>query len=250
MVLRHGTTFTPTTGDLPFCLIGEGGEGEGEGEIEGESTCDVFCEGTGVCVYECLFGCEWPSFAAECGVAGDGEGGGQRIPLRWGLGMVRAILCNDQQPHHEGVLADYENNLATLEGRGGCQESSAMEAMVSPYRHAVAALLLVSNGIQSRVRNCLGLQCNYPVYDINDKTADEPFSDDGDLDGDGMTNADEYDNVAAWGGSMEDFIEAVTNPSSYGQPMPTVRWVGLACLAALLMFAVVLILRRKTAAKA
>jgi len=193
--------------------------------------CESVCEGTSACFHECLFACGWQSFADDCGVVGDGEGGGQRIPMRWSLGMVRAVLCNPGHPHHDAALADYEANLTILEGDGACQEDPATQAMVYPYRHSLAALLLVSDGMQDRVKTCLGLECDYVVYHGNNKATDESFSDDGDLDNDGITNADEYDNIVSLGGTMEDFVEAVMEPVQ----MSVAATRGLLILTSLLL---------------
>ena len=81
--------------------------------------------------------------------------------MPWGLGRVRAVLCNPRHPRHDQTLAAYEANLAILEGLGDCQEDPAVLELVAPYRHAAAAMLTVSRGIQTRVKECLGLECDY-----------------------------------------------------------------------------------------
>jgi len=233
-------TILSTIGGFPEVFVGmfsSGMDVGGEGEGEGEGNCEAACEGTSGCSYECLFGCGWAGFAEDCSVDDDGGGGGQRIPLRWGLGMVRAVLCNPGHPHHDGTLADYEANLAIIEGSAECQEEPAVQAMVWPYRHSLAALLLVSSVVQNRVEACLGLECDYVVYHVNAKTIDEPFSDDGDLDGDGVTNADEYDNVIPWGGSIDDFVSAAMQSWWSGEELPAATRPSLALLAVLLLLA-------------
>jgi hypothetical protein len=49
------------------------------------------------------------------------------------------------------------------------------------------------------------------------KSPNEPFSGSGDLDGDGWTNADEYNGVLSWGGDGEDFLQSALDPEWDGQ---------------------------------
>ncbi len=173
-------------------------DGEGEGDE---------------CYYQTLFEYEWPLLAVDWNLDDDGvNAAGHTIPERWGLSMVHTVLCNTRHPHHDGTLAAYETNLAALESTipGGCEEDPLVLARIEPYRHAVAGLLLINQSRQDYFKDLFGLECDYAVYRRGGKTPDEPFSDDGDLDGDGVANADEYDNVVSWGGSLDHFVEAVT----------------------------------------
>jgi hypothetical protein len=72
------------------------------------------------------------------------------------------------------------------------------------------------------------------------KTTGEPFSADGDIDGDGISNGDEYDQVVAVGGNAEVAAQAIMDPLNLwpGNPaLPVVGAAGLALLAGALAFA-------------
>ncbi len=69
------------------------------------------------------------------------------------------------------------------------------------------------------------------------KTASEPFSAQGDLDQDGVTNGEEYQNNEAAGGDIDSFMAAANNPNSNGKTLPAMgMWGALLCVALLLAF--------------
>ena len=76
---------------------------------------------------------------------------------------------------------------------------------------------------------------------------DEPFSDFGDIDDDGVPNVTEYKNVVAAGGSLEGFAEAALDPALDGKAadLPVAGSLALSLVALLLATAAVFAQRRK-----
>jgi len=76
------------------------------------------------------------------------------------------------------------------------------------------------------------LEGEYLTVRDNRRAVDqEVFSDAGDLDGDGASNTEEYNNVKSHGGSIDDFASATSDPSSRGFALPAAGWLGLLLLA-------------------
>ncbi len=130
------------------------------------------------------------------------------------------ILCDASWPYqlvHEEVYAAYAQNLLALE-----QEGSA----VQPYKEVLAALLLMGMDLRNYFILEFGLTGSYTVFfegkDV-DKAPNEPFSGAGDLDGDGLSNTEEYDLVVGSGGSIEDFARSAL----YRQGRVRCRWRGV-----------------------
>ncbi len=120
----------------------------------------------------------------------------------------------------------YLSNLGALQ-----REVPAIAARVEPYKHALAALLLVNEQRQDHLRGLLGLETEYEVVRSPGKSIYEPFSEEGDLDGDYASNLTEYESLVASGGNIEDFAALVTNPLVGGPPVPALSLVGLALLS-------------------
>jgi len=153
------------------------------------------------------------------------------LPEQWALRLVALILCEDRWPYqliHDEVYDAYTQNLLTLE-----QESSS----VQPYKDVLAALLLISADLKQYFITELGLSGSYTVFSdggkINAKSPSEPFSGTGDIDDDGITNADEYTAVATGGGSIETFAQMALYWNGAG-PLPVAGLVGMAILLGLI----------------
>ena len=56
----------------------------------------------------------------------------------------------------------------------------------------------------------------YRVFDASAKNLDEPYSGPGDLDRDGLTNQQEYENVLARNGTPADYAAAASDPDADG----------------------------------
>lgn len=77
------------------------------------------------------------------------------------------------------------------------------------------------------------------VFGVDGKAAGEPFSAEGDYNGDGVTNKDTYDLVSAAGGDRFDYVTAAAsdNPFWQGNPaLPVASATGLVITASLLAF--------------
>ncbi len=157
---------------------------------------------------------EWPLFQADLDLPGIHTPAtpGRRIPERYALGMIEAIFCLEGHPDFDSAVQAYELNLAALRA-----EDDPQLSRIAPYQHVLAAVLMISQVRQDYFVGELGLANDYvTVLHPGAKTSDEPFSDEGDLDSDGVTNGDEYDNTIASGGAMTAFLVAVLNPALMG----------------------------------
>lgn len=160
---------------------------------------------------------------------------GDGLPEALLFELVAWILADAQLPYHDQVAEAYTTNRGVL---------GDYPVMV-PYRDCLAALILASEA------NILYLLANAGLpsegYEVvrAAKSPTEPLSGEGDLDGDGYSNAEEYSNVLAAGGTDADFLEAVLNPLLHGgEQMPVAAWPGLALLLGLCGAAGVRVLRK------
>ena len=84
-----------------------------------------------------------------------------------------------------------------------------------------------------------GLTRSYTVFSqgkTNGKSPHEPFSGAGDIDGDGITNADEYAAVVSGGGSIDTFAQVALYWPGSG-PLPVAGIIGLGALASVIALA-------------
>jgi hypothetical protein len=151
---------------------------------------------------------------------------GDGIPDLWQLRLFADAYCNDLHRLHEIVLSVYEANLATLivekpEAASSWTWAAATMGLSADMRAAVCAIY--------------GLDPDhYEVCQEPGKGVDEPFSAQGDCDGDGASNVEEYEYVVAAGGDIDDFAmqAAENNPFWEGNPdVPAVTAMGLMLLA-------------------
>jgi len=193
------------------------------------------------CFYQSLFVEEWPLIAADLGLQDNNvHSPGDTIPERWAVAMVWTVLCNFDHPHRDATFAAYIANIAALEN-----EQASIATQVDPYKHILAALLLVNQNRQNHFKTLLGLEGVYEVVHSPARLiSDEVFSDDGDLDGDGVSNVEEYDNVIESGGSIDDFAEATSDPNLKGILMPVLGVLGLVVLAAMLPAMMMIMMNR------
>jgi len=74
------------------------------------------------------------------------------------------------------------------------------------------------------------LQRQYEVFHGNSKASGEPLSAQGDLDADGVSNLQEYQNTLANGGGVDEYVEAALNPlldGSNTEGLPIAGFAGL-----------------------
>jgi hypothetical protein len=124
-------------------------------------------------------------------------------------------------------------------------EAEADFASLQDYKLGLAALLLLSTDMQTAVSDALAgqsitlsgtyevvkvvggvfmpsalegksLAVGYETFAGLTKATDEPYSATGDFDGDGTSNLAEYQNIAALGGTPEDFAASANDPTDDG----------------------------------
>jgi len=172
-----------------------------------------------------MFDAQWAALIDERGFSDDLDTDG--LPERWALRLVGAVLTNPAYPYAVELEEAYLANLEQLD---------TQESTVAPYRKTLAALLLMSQAVRDFVIVEFGLTGTYAVVSIGPKPSNEPFSGEGDLDGDQFSNAEEYAGMISWGGSIDQFPDFALNPLWSGQEsLPVGDHWGLAAL--LLIFA-------------
>ena len=141
------------------------------------------------------------------------------LPELWALRLTALLLCTEN-PWNATAYAVYAPNLAELE---------AEAPGVQGYREVLAALLGMSQDLQDYFVSRLGLTGDYVVFQDPGKTPNEPLSGQGDLDRDGLSNAQEYAAVVASGGSIEDFAQMALFWQGAGA-MPVAGLLGIIAL--------------------
>jgi len=141
----------------------------------------------------------------------------------WQLRLFADAYCNDYHRLHAVVVSVYEANLATL----------LTEKPGAAFRWTAAAIGL-STDMRAAICAILGLhRDHYQVYREPGKGIDEPFSASGDCDGDGMSNAEEYEYVVSMGGDIDAFAMQAAENSPFWNGNPAVPAAGLIALAVL-----------------
>lgn len=152
--------------------------------------------------------------------------------------MIEAA-CRDANPSLQtAAIEAYNANLAIL-------DSESDVALVADLRQGLAALLSISAATQAAVFDTLTdggvlLEGDYFVVTCSGTTdciaespiaraADEPFSGPGDIDGDGVTNAEEFHNVVIVGGTLGVFIVVAFDSTEDGTNLILLEDDGATC---------------------
>lgn len=108
------------------------------------------------------------------------------------------------------VLADYANVLAVL-SLASQQSQDALAEVLMDFGFALPA------GLETVVCDDLGV-CSPALDAASDEKGalNEPYAGAGDYDLDGVTNAEELDNVLDAGRGVEEFVSAATDPTTAG----------------------------------
>jgi hypothetical protein len=172
------------------------------------------------------------------------------------LALVRESVCNANAPIllTSSTTLAYETNLMLFDAE---MDTTALER----FREAIAVLMLTNATTETLIKaviafanpsapltadyvqvTCSGGVCmpaptrnttatgEFLDFDGVPRAADEPFAADGDLDGDGVTNLTEYNNIQAQGGTLGDFVVVATSPELDGTE--PVRSSGNGCFIA------------------
>jgi hypothetical protein len=193
----------------------------GDGVNTGESYIVKILPGTITVHYLSLFDAEMealyqllPADYLTADLDGDG------LPDRFQAGLVAYVLSVQTHPYHNLVRALYEATIVEL------QNEPTYAAELAPYHHALAALIISSQDMADYWIAYFGLVGSYSSFVIS-KTANEPFSASGDLDGDGYTNIEEFQNNEDAGGDIYRFLEAASDPTLSGKALPAAEALGI-----------------------
>lgn len=127
------------------------------------------------------------------------------MPDRYQVGLVAYVLSVQTHPYSNLVHDLYASTIASL------QTEPNYAAQIQPYHHALAALMICLQDMADFWKSHFSLGGTYTSFVIT-KTASEPFSALGDLDQDGVTNGEEYQNNEDAGGDIDSFMAAANNP--------------------------------------
>lgn len=152
--------------------------------------------------------------------------------------LVEFVVCINDPDDSElvaALLAAVDENLADLEGRPFFAQLP--ESALRTFAFAGAMLDVIEDIFDREAKagelpaagflklGCDGTGLCLPrvtangdieVFAADDPHAKRPFAPEGDFDGDGATNREEYESVMAAGGSLEEYAEAATNPLAKG----------------------------------
>ena len=189
---------------------------------------------------------------------------GDGLPDRYQVALVQYALDNPGVPDHDRIVQEFEENRTLLRADADWLQQNSMGDFMAlkSYDELFAAMLGFSAEMQAAVNafvkvstdGTTGLPhiADYHVFGLEGggKTADEPYSAMGDLDGDGLTNVDEYEIVVAAGGGPNVFASVAFDPYNiwYGNSaVPALGIVGLVVVSGMLtLLSLRLIRRRKT----
>jgi len=145
----------------------------------------------------------------------------------WELAIVGAVLCDSGHSLYASVDAAFQAHVTQLEGE--------TDPVVQTYGEAIhdymAAHMLCSTAACDFWVDYLGLTGTYAPFTVG---PDQPLSPEGDLDGDGTTNQEEYDNIrdAGYFGGRAAFYAAVADSGDDGTiALPATGRMGIAFLA-------------------
>jgi hypothetical protein len=145
------------------------------------------------------------------------------LPDELSLRLAAHEICNaPDSALSQAVLSAYEENLLEV-----LLESDYDS--IADYRSGLAALMLLDDDAIDELRALL-TQANVQLdglYLPAVQAADSILAA-SDYDGDGVSNAQERQNVIAAGGDADDFIEAAVDPQSDGTPPPPPAGFGCA----------------------
>lgn len=225
----------------PQCGQVCGGEGESEGEGEGEESRRMMLESIGAAGSSVaadrgaslgpLLGLneqDWTNYGAwdiEGVEAGPPGPFGDGIPDLFQLALFAESYCNDQHWLHDETVAAYETNLTAIFSDIAMQEYPQAHCNIWAW---IATSVSLSSRMRETVCALFGLNAdNYVVVTLPGKTVNEPFSAEGDCDGDSVSNIDEYEHVVSCGGDMEAFVIAASENSPFWEGNPAVPLAGI-----------------------
>jgi hypothetical protein len=116
--------------------------------------------------------------------------------------LLGSVLCDTMHSLHAVATSTYASNAQMLPAPGSVWYTS--------YNNALAGLASVSSGLSTFLGNALGLAGFMPVS----SGGAEPFSANGDVDGDGASNGYEYEWTIANGGGLAEYIANANNAAS------------------------------------
>ncbi len=142
-----------------------------------------------------------------------------QLPDRYGLALTAHALGERYSPHHGSALARYLLRMQSLRGEAGFKET------MEDVRHVLSGALISGLEMRRVWAEALSISETTSIV-FAPKSADEPFTGQGDYDGDEVSNYAEYVRVKSRGGELTDFVEAATTAEKIGEPMPATGWFG------------------------
>ncbi len=190
------------------------GEGAEEGQMEGEGVAEGQVEGESCILGACPdFDTEGTAFFTQLAAVFQiditwtySDIDVSLIVDSWEVALFQAVLCSTDAAEDDPTVCTFLANLATL-------RTEPNYSVVQSYENVIAALLSISTEMQATVKT-LGLSGMYEVALIAEKAVGEPFSAQGDPDGDGLSNLEEFNATVAGGLAREDYVIAALTPNA------------------------------------
>jgi hypothetical protein len=184
---------------------------------------------------------------------------GDNLEDSWQIALVEYALCHPSFRTDLGIAADFRFNRDLF--AEDCKLLHGIDYSFGSLPDVAGRLIPAMIGTSTTMKNTVnevflvltggitGLPSieGYRVFGVA-KAPSEPFSANGDLDNDGLTNLEEAAQVRAAGGGMELFVLAATNPVNLWPDNPAVpagSMVGLCLLVGAIAFGGARIVRKK-----
>ncbi len=199
----EGTTEGTTEGAVEGTTEGQT-EGAVEGQAEGEGCVLVACpnfDAEGTALYAQLAAL----FSAPIDWATSDIDNSQ-IPDSWEIALFQAVLCSADAGMAEPAVCTFLANRAVL-------RNDPNYSLLQNYENVMTAMLSISSEMQAQVKT-LGLTGSYEIATMAAKAAGEPFSAQGDPDGDGLLNLTEFQAAVAGSLGRDGYVLLALTPNA------------------------------------
>lgn len=172
---------------------------------------------------------------------------GDAIPDYYQMALVEYVLCHSGNRWHDCIMSQFEANRNAFRddvqwlAQNGWPGLAALNQCADFFAAMLGASAGMKSGMNAVVLEMTGGSsglphaADYHVFGINcgENALNQIFAAEGDLDGDGLSNFQEYEMVTSAGGGVSAFVVAATDPYNFWPGNPVLPGPGPAGLAIL-----------------
>jgi hypothetical protein len=141
------------------------------------------------------------------------DANGNGILDKWECALLATVLCDDTHPYNAELVAVFDANVAGIQG---CSAAWLFDYDLGNFFSGLCTMSQANIDLwstgggygESWFDGCALAPYGTPP--------DEPFSPEGDLDSDGLTNRQEYNAIRGDAGTIQDYVEAAMGGSGDG----------------------------------